>query len=201
MSSFAIPSSSSFSLSNAYHQSSRPRFIFRNARSNVDFCGLRFSGEARRTSLRCNCCSKGNGGSTSSGENENRSVLDAFFLGKALAEVINERIESTVGEVLGTIGRFQAEQQKQVQEIQEEVLERAKRAKERAARETMETQGLSAPKPEAITRKPAAGVVTYVAPISTSGSNAVSNENLSGFSGSSIGGVEESSSSSDKDNV
>lgn len=45
-------------------------------------------------------------------------MLDAFFLGKALAEVINERIESTVGEVLGTIGRFQAEQQKQVQEIQ-----------------------------------------------------------------------------------
>lgn len=45
-------------------------------------------------------------------------MLDAFFLGKALAEVINERIESTVGEVLGNIGRFQAEQQKQVQEIQ-----------------------------------------------------------------------------------
>jgi len=45
-------------------------------------------------------------------------VLDAFFLGKALAEVINERIESTVGEVLSTIGKFQAEQQKQVQEIQ-----------------------------------------------------------------------------------
>lgn len=52
------------------------------------------------------------------GENENRIVLDAFFLGKALAEVINERIESTVGEVLGNIGRFQAEQQKQVKEIQ-----------------------------------------------------------------------------------
>lgn len=45
-------------------------------------------------------------------------MLDAFFLGKALAEVINERIESTVGEVLSTIGKFQAEQQKQVQEIQ-----------------------------------------------------------------------------------
>lgn len=45
-------------------------------------------------------------------------MLDAFFLGKALAEVINERIESAVGEVLGNIGRFQAEQQKQVQEIQ-----------------------------------------------------------------------------------
>lgn len=52
------------------------------------------------------------------GENENRTVLDAFFLGKALAEALNERIESTVGEFLSTIGRLQAEQQKQVQDFQ-----------------------------------------------------------------------------------
>lgn len=51
-------------------------------------------------------------------ENENRSVLDAFFLGKALAETLNERIESTVGEFLSTIGRLQAEQLKQVQDFQ-----------------------------------------------------------------------------------
>ncbi|ESQ56405.1 hypothetical protein EUTSA_v10026263mg [Eutrema salsugineum] len=196
MSSFAISSSSSFSLSNAYHHPSRLRFISHKPRSNLEFCGLRLSGEAQRTSLRCNCCSKGN-----RGENENRSVLDAFFLGKALAEVINERIESTVGEVLGTIGRFQAEQQKQVQEIQEEVFERAKKAKERAARETMEEQGLVAPKPETLNRKPAAGVVTFVTPTSTVESKDKSNENLSGFSGSSMGRVVESSSSSDEDSV
>lgn len=52
------------------------------------------------------------------GENESRSVLDAFFLGKALAEALNERIESTLGEFISTIGRLQAEQQKQVQEFQ-----------------------------------------------------------------------------------
>ncbi|KFK39765.1 hypothetical protein AALP_AA3G284900 [Arabis alpina] len=193
MSSFAIlPSSSSLSLSNAYNQHSRLCFVFRNPRSNFEFRGLRFSSETRRTSLICNCESKRTGDSVP-GENENKSVLDAFFLGKALAEVINERIESTVGEVLSTIGKFQAEQQKQVQEIQEEVLERAKRAKERAARETMEAQGLVTSKPETIIQKPAAVVVTSVTPIS--------NENLSGFSGSSVGGVVDSSSSSDEDGV
>ncbi|KAK6937669.1 hypothetical protein RJ641_031177 [Dillenia turbinata] len=76
---------------------------------------------------------------------DSRSVLDAFFLGKALAEVINERIESTVGEFLSTIGRLQAEQQKQVQDFQDEVLVRAKRAKENAARDAMEAQGLIYP--------------------------------------------------------
>ncbi|OVA16851.1 hypothetical protein BVC80_1541g10 [Macleaya cordata] len=75
------------------------------------------------------------------GDNGSKSVLDAFFLGKALAEAINERIESTVGELLSTVGRLQAEQQKQVQDFQEEVLERAKKAKEKAAREAMEAQG------------------------------------------------------------
>ncbi|KAK9282542.1 hypothetical protein L1049_005463 [Liquidambar formosana] len=97
-------------------------------------------GGFQRTSVRCNS-SSGPGG-PGSGENDSRTVLDAFFLGKALAEALNERIESTVGEFLSTIGRLQAEQQKQVQDFQEDVLERAKRAKEKAAREAMETQGL-----------------------------------------------------------
>jgi len=39
-------------------------------------------------------------------------------LGKAVAEALNERIESTVGEILSTVGRLQAEQQKQVQDFQ-----------------------------------------------------------------------------------
>ncbi|XP_011083123.1 uncharacterized protein LOC105165718 isoform X2 [Sesamum indicum] len=62
-------------------------------------------------SLRCN--STGD-----SGENESRSVLDAFFLGKALGEALTERIESTVGEILSVIGSLQAEQQKQILEFQ-----------------------------------------------------------------------------------
>ncbi|KAL6968052.1 hypothetical protein U1Q18_033856 [Sarracenia purpurea var. burkii] len=89
-------------------------------------------------SFRCNSSVRPGG----PGENDSRSVLDAFFLGKALAEALNERIESTVGEFLGALGRLQAEQQKQVQDFQEEVLERANRAKEKAAREAMEAKGL-----------------------------------------------------------
>ncbi|PNX83590.1 hypothetical protein L195_g039634, partial [Trifolium pratense] len=56
------------------------------------------------------------------GDSSSKNVLDAFFLGKALAETLNERIESTVGELLSTVGRLQAEQQRQVQEFQYEVL-------------------------------------------------------------------------------
>ncbi|KAF8014811.1 hypothetical protein BT93_H0565 [Corymbia citriodora subsp. variegata] len=94
----------------------------------------------RRMTVRRNS-STGPGGPPPGG-NDSKTVLDAFFLGKALAEALNERIESTVGEFLSTIGRLQAEQQKQVQEFQEDVFERAKRAKEKAAREAMEAQGL-----------------------------------------------------------
>ncbi|KAL2488080.1 uncharacterized protein Fot_41372 [Forsythia ovata] len=91
-----------------------------------------------RFNLKCNS-STGHGDS-GSGENESRTVLDAFFLGKAMAEALGERLESSVGEFLSVIGTLQAEQQKKVQEFQEEVLERAKRAKEQAAREAMEAQ-------------------------------------------------------------
>ncbi|KAJ0963694.1 hypothetical protein J5N97_028816 [Dioscorea zingiberensis] len=85
-------------------------------------------------------CSAGRSPGPGSGENESKAVLDAFFLGKAFAEALNERIGSTVGEILSVIGQFQAEQQKQVQDFQEEVMERAKKAKERAALEVTEQQ-------------------------------------------------------------
>ncbi|CAA0833434.1 Uncharacterized protein - chloroplastic [Striga hermonthica] len=89
-------------------------------------------------------------------ENESKTILDAFFLGKAVGEAVSERIESAVGEFLSTIGRLQAEQQKQVQEFQEEVLEKARRAKEQAAKEAMESQG------QIIAKSPAADKVSTV---------------------------------------
>ncbi|KAL3613301.1 hypothetical protein CASFOL_042849 [Castilleja foliolosa] len=48
------------------------------------------------------------------GENESKAVLDAFFLGKALGEALNESLESVVGEFLSIVGQFQSEQQKQL---------------------------------------------------------------------------------------
>ncbi|XP_047308675.1 uncharacterized protein At4g13200, chloroplastic [Impatiens glandulifera] len=97
---------------------------------------LRFN---NKLSIRCNCSP---GTPTPPGEDESKNILDAFFLGKALAEALNERIESSVGEFLSTIGRLQAEQQKQILDFQEDVLERAKQAKEKATRESMEARGI-----------------------------------------------------------
>jgi len=45
-------------------------------------------------------------------------VLDAFFLGRALAEVVLERVGSAVGELLSDVGRAQAEQQQRIREFQ-----------------------------------------------------------------------------------
>ncbi|CAB4291277.1 unnamed protein product [Prunus armeniaca] len=106
-------------------------------------------------------------GGPGSGDGDSRSVLDAFFLGKALAEAINERIESSVGEFLSTIGRLQAEQQKQVEEFQEDVLERAKRAKEKAAREAAEVGLAKPPRAEYITPVTITNGVTQVTSTTT----------------------------------
>ncbi|KAG0457335.1 hypothetical protein HPP92_022492 [Vanilla planifolia] len=96
----------------------------------------------RHSSLRCR---SGVNRGPPTGDNESKDILDAFFLGRAFAETLNERIGSAVGEILSVVGQWQAEQQKQVQDFQEEILERAKRAKERAALETMESQGIISP--------------------------------------------------------
>ncbi|CAL1411978.1 unnamed protein product [Linum trigynum] len=92
---------------------------------------LSSAGARRGTSLRCS-----SGTDPGSEEKESKSVLDAFFLGKALAEVLNERVESAVGEIMSTIGKLQSEQQKQIQGFQEDVIGRAKKAKQEAAQTT-----------------------------------------------------------------
>ncbi|CAI9776628.1 unnamed protein product [Fraxinus pennsylvanica] len=118
-----------------------------------------------RINLRCNS-STGHGDS-GSGENESRTVLDAFFLGKALAEALRDHLESRVGEFLSGIYTLQAEQQKKLQEFQEEVLERAKRAKEQAAREAMEAQDVI-PESSAVDISTVDGVAATMSPATTS---------------------------------
>ncbi|KAK3205662.1 hypothetical protein Dsin_019708 [Dipteronia sinensis] len=141
---------------------------------NLKVKSLRF-GRAippQRIALQCNSSSTP-GPPSGSGDGDSRSVLDAFFLGKALAEALNERVESAVGEFLSTVGRLQAEQQKQVQEFQEDVLERAKKAKEQAARETMEARGL-VPKSSVVNTASAT-----ISPSNSSGGAPVSSSSLS----------------------
>ena len=48
-------------------------------------------------------------------------VLDAFFVGRALADVLNERVGSAVGELLSDLAKKDAERRKEMKEIQEEV--------------------------------------------------------------------------------
>ncbi|KAF8702697.1 hypothetical protein HU200_032520 [Digitaria exilis] len=98
--------------------------------------------------------SSGGGPEPKPGDNESKAVLDAFFLGKAFAEALTERVESAVGEVFSVVGQWQAEQQKQVQEFQEEVVQRAQKAKERAATEVTDDKG-----PKTL-REPSATIVT-----------------------------------------
>ncbi|XP_039827024.1 uncharacterized protein LOC120688703 [Panicum virgatum] len=40
------------------------------------------------------------------GDNGSKAVLDAFFLGKAFAEALTERVESVVGEVFSVVGQW-----------------------------------------------------------------------------------------------
>ncbi|WCJ38108.1 hypothetical protein M5689_019184 [Euphorbia peplus] len=110
----------------------------------------------KQSALTFICNTTAGPGGPSSGDNESKAVLDAFFLGKAVAEAVNERLESAVGEFLSTIGRLQAEQQRQIQDFQEDVFVRAKKAKETAAREAMEAQR-NVPKPTSTS----AASVTY----------------------------------------
>lgn len=53
------------------------------------------------------------------------SVLQAFFLGRALAEVLGERLEESLTCALSELGKFDAEQRESLRKFVEEVQSRA----------------------------------------------------------------------------
>lgn len=55
-------------------------------------------------------------------------VLHAFFLGRALAEVINDRTEQLLTDSLSRLGQFDAEQREALRQFTEEVMARAQQA-------------------------------------------------------------------------
>ncbi|MBH8554529.1 hypothetical protein I8751_19610 [Nostocaceae cyanobacterium CENA357] len=57
-------------------------------------------------------------------------LLQAFFVGRAAAEVINERLEVALTDALSEVGKFDAEAREQLRQFTEEVTERANRAAE-----------------------------------------------------------------------
>jgi len=59
-----------------------------------------------------------------------KSPLDAFFIGRATAEAVIERIEETLTDALSALGKFDAEQREQMRIFVETVLEKADQQKE-----------------------------------------------------------------------
>ncbi|MBH8566190.1 hypothetical protein I8748_29215 [Nostoc sp. CENA67] len=55
-------------------------------------------------------------------------LVQAFFVGRAVAEVINERLEVALTDALSELGKFDAEAREQLRQFTDEVLERANRA-------------------------------------------------------------------------
>ncbi|MDJ0725102.1 MAG: hypothetical protein QNJ38_08330 [Prochloraceae cyanobacterium] len=54
-------------------------------------------------------------------------VIHAFFFGRALAEVIGEKVEENVTNALSELGKFDAEQRENLRQFTSEVIERAER--------------------------------------------------------------------------
>jgi polyhydroxyalkanoate synthesis regulator phasin len=59
-------------------------------------------------------------------------LVQAFFVGRAVAEVLNERLESTLTDALSELGKFDAEAREQLRSFTEDVMLRANRAAEGA---------------------------------------------------------------------
>lgn len=57
-------------------------------------------------------------------------VIHAFFLGRAIAEVVSEQLEDALTNALSELGKFDAEQRENLREFVEEVQMRAERAME-----------------------------------------------------------------------
>jgi curli biogenesis system outer membrane secretion channel CsgG len=58
-------------------------------------------------------------------------VIHAFFLGRAIAEVVSEQLEDVFTNALSELGKFDAEQRENLREFVEEVQIRADRAMEK----------------------------------------------------------------------
>lgn len=52
-------------------------------------------------------------------------VTRAFFVGRALASVLSEKVEAAVTDTLSNIGKFEAEQRENIRQLTTEVMSRA----------------------------------------------------------------------------
>jgi hypothetical protein len=58
---------------------------------------------------------------------ESFDLLEAFFIGRALAETINERLGTLAADTFAEIGKLEAEIRRSISEFESEVVERGRR--------------------------------------------------------------------------
>ncbi len=59
-------------------------------------------------------------------------LVQAFFVGRAAAEMLNEQLENALTDALSELGKFDAEQRERLRQFTEQVMERANREAETA---------------------------------------------------------------------
>lgn len=64
----------------------------------------------------------------------NNSVIHAFFVGRALAQALNEQLEYALTNALSELGKFDAEQRERLRQLTEQVMESAQREAETVVR-------------------------------------------------------------------
>lgn len=62
----------------------------------------------------------------------NNPVVNAFFVGRAMAQALNEQVEDALTNALSELGKFDAEQRERLRNFTEQVLEKARRDAETA---------------------------------------------------------------------
>lgn len=70
-------------------------------------------------------------------------VIHAFFLGRAIAEVVSEQLEDALTNALSELGKFDAEQRENLRQFVEEVQMRADRAAEKGVYTGTDSSGSS----------------------------------------------------------
>ena len=71
-------------------------------------------------------------------------MLQAFFVGRALAAAVSERAEHLMSDGLSTLGKFDAEQREYFRQFTEEVMTRAEQERAAAGAEETATAGTTA---------------------------------------------------------
>lgn len=59
-------------------------------------------------------------------------LVQAFFVGRAAADLLNEQLENALTDALSELGKFDAEQRERLRQFTEKVMERADREAENA---------------------------------------------------------------------